>query len=73
MLIISRSLFVIKTTLHRIEEGVLGLQSSNYREEVLNGNYVTAVKTEEGLVFPSLKSQLELMLPSTVEESEWLV
>ena len=73
MQIISRSLFVLRTTLRRIEENILGLRSSNYREEVMNGNYVTAFKTEKGLAFSSLKSEFELMLPTTVEESEWLV
>jgi len=73
MQIISRSLFVIQKTLRRIEENILGLRLSNYREEVLNGYYVTGFKTDKGLRVSVLPSKLELMLPSTIEESEWLL
>lgn len=68
-----RKLYVIKATLKNIEEAILGFGYKSYREEIINGNYIEGFKTEKGLNYCIIDSKTEVKLPTTVEESEWLV
>ena len=70
--IYKRKLYIIKALIHNIDKALKGFKCSNYREEILNGNYVEGFDTNKGVAFFSLSSEFELMLPTIVEESKWL-
>ena len=70
--IYKRKLYIIKALIRNIDEALKGFKCGNYREEILNGNYVEGFNTNKELAFSSLRSEFELMLPTIVEESQWL-